>query len=514
MADVRRLPVVLFLMAALVVAGVVGRPAGTAGDKVALASGLAPSDAPALALSSSWFCAGASAPGGAAPGELLLDNAGPRIVDAAVRLVSSSGSAKQLNLSVSSGTAQLVPEQLPAAAGAAGTSGASGAQWVGALVTVYGGAASVSQVVSTHEGSASQPCASSSSPQWYFPDGATLRNASDDISLLNPYPVDAVADLSFTTEQGLEQPDAFRGVVVPAQGLTVLDLGTHLRRRSHIAVTVTTRGGDIVVYQTELVTKPPARAPRLGTPGALDPVLPQPGVGLTLGAAQTSTSWWWPEGADGPGYVERYVVYNPGGGTARLTLSLVAAGSGEGLGSSSQLTVGPTSTSVLTINGQPWALPGIAYAAHLQSTNGVPVVAERSVTAGAPSLYRGIGTLLGEAVPADEWLVAPNVQVLEPRIWLELVNPGATPAVVSVDSVSRGKREPVAGVPSLVVAPGQHGEEQLSGADTDQVLVLSSSQPVLVEKDSYAAAPANGVSLSPLVVLGPLVPGPRLGPAG
>ena len=505
MADVRRLPVVVFLTGALIVAGVAGRPAGKAGDKVALTPGPAPSEAPALALSSSWFCAGGSVPGGAAPGELLLDNVGPRIINAAVRLVSSSGRARELNLSVSSGTAQLVPEQVPAAAaapGATGATGASAAPWVGAMVTLYGGAASVSQVVSTREGSASQPCSSSSSSQWYFPDGAALRNASDEISLLNPYPVDAVADLSFTTEQGLEQPDAFRGVVVPAQGLTVLDLGAHLRRRSHIAVTVTTRGGAIVAYQTELVTKPPAGAPRLGTPGALDPVLPQPGVSLTLGAAQTSTSWWWPEGADGPGYVERYVVYNPGGGTARLTLSLVAAGSGAGLGSASQLTVGPSSTLVVTINGQPWALPGIAYAARLRSTNGVPVVAERSVTAGAPSLYRGIGSLLGQAVPASQWLVAPNVQVLEPRIWLEVVNPGTEPAVVLVDFVSRGKREPVGGIPGLVVAAGQHAEELLSGADTDQVLVLSSSQPVLVEKDSYAAAPANGVSLAPLVVLG------------
>jgi hypothetical protein len=417
-------------------------------------------------------------------------------VDAAVRLISASGSAKELSLSVSSGTDQVVPEQLPAVEGSAGP------QWVGALVTLYGGMASVSQVVSTPQGTASQPCSSSASSQWYFPDGATLRNASDEISLLNPYPVDAVADLSFTTDQGREEPDAFRGVVVPAQGLTVLDLGAHLRRRSHIAVTVTTRAGEIVAFQTELVTKPPVGAPRLGTPGALNPVLPQAGVSLTLGAAQTSGSWWWPEGADGPGFTERYVVYNPGGNAAQLSLSLLAGGGGAGLGSSSQLTVGPYGTSVITTNGQPWALPGIAYAAHLQSTNGVPVVAERSVTAGSPSTYRGIGALLGQAVPAEEWLVAPNVQVLEPGIWLEVVNPGTRPAVVSVAFVWRGKREPVAGGASLVLAPGQRAEEQLSGVDTDQVLVLSSSQPVLVERDSYAAAPANGVNLSPLVVLG------------
>jgi hypothetical protein len=164
--------------------------------------------------------------------------------------------------------------------------------------------------------------------------------------------------------------------------------------------------------------------------------------------------------------------------------------------------VGPYATSVVTINGQPWALPGIAYAVHLQSANGVPVVAERSVTAGSPSLYRGTASLLGEAVPAEDWLVAPNAQVLEPRIWLELVNPGSRPATVSVESESDGRRKPVPGVPALVVAAGQHGEEALSGTDTDEVLIVSSSQPVLVEKDSYAVPPATGVSLAPVVVLG------------
>ena len=497
MAEVRRLPVVALLVCLLVVAGILGRPAGAGGAQAVALVVPTPSLAPALALSSSWYCAGATSPGGTAPGDLLVDNAGPGPVKATVSLVWSSGAASQLDLSVPSGSDQLIPEDLPA------SPFFSPAQWVGAVVTLFGGMASVSQVISTHEGSASQPCASSTSSQWYFPDGAVLRNASDDISLLNPYPEAAVADLSFTTELGQEAPDAFRGVVVPAQGLTVLDLGSHLRWRSQIAVTVTTRAGGIVAFQTEIVTKPPARAPRLGTPGALDPVLPQPGTGLTLGAAQPSTSWWWPEGGDGPGFTERYVVYNPGGGTAQLDLSLVAAGAGEGLGSSQQLTVGPYGTSVLTINGQPWALPGIAYAVHMRSTNGVAVVAERSVTAGKPSLYRGTASLLGEAVPAEQWLVAPNVQVLEPRIRLELVNPGTRPAVVSVESVSDGRREPVAGVPALVVAAGQHGEEALSGVDTDQVLVVSSSQPVLVEKDSYAVPPATGVSLAPVVVLTP-----------
>ena len=106
-----------------------------------------------------------------------------------------------------------------------------------------------------------------------------------------------MADLSFSTDQGLEDPAAFRGVVVPAQGLTVLNLGSHLRRRTHVAVTITTRSGSVVAFETELVTKPADKAPRVGVPGALDPVEPVAGVTLTLGAMQPSASLWWPRGA-------------------------------------------------------------------------------------------------------------------------------------------------------------------------------------------------------------------------
>ena len=116
----------------------------------------------------------------------------------------------------------------------------------------------------------------------------------------------------------------------------------------------------------------------MGTAGALDAVVPVAGVTLTLGAGEPSTSWWWPQGADGPGLNESYDVYNPGGRPARLTLGLLSGGAvGGGVGSTDQFTVGAYGTAVVTTNGEPWALPDISYATHLESTNGVPVVAER-----------------------------------------------------------------------------------------------------------------------------------------
>jgi len=395
--EARRL-VVLAVLVPLAVAGtLVGtqRPAPEPGTGPSPASSLAE---PA-ALSSSWSCAGATAgPASTAPGTVVLDNSGPQPLTAEVQLVGTGGQGRDMSVVVPAGGTRRVAERLP------------GAPWVGALVTFYGGMALAVQQVSTPHGVASQPCAARASAHWYFPEGATLRNADEYVALLNPYPLDAVADLSFFTEQGPEQPAAFQGVVVPAHGLVELDLRSHLRRRQHIALSVSTRGGGIVAFETEVVSPVPPGAPLLGSKGAPDPVLPVAGAELLLGASAPSVSWWWPQGADGAGLHEAYVVYDPGPRPARVRLDLVAMGvpGASASAGSTQLVVAPGSATLLTTNGEPWALAGAAYSVHLQSLNGAPVVAERALTAGAPSAERGRASILGEGTPATSWLVPPS----------------------------------------------------------------------------------------------------------
>ncbi len=455
---------------------------------------------PSMALSTSWFCAGATgAPGSVASGELVLDNAKGQAVAGTVQLVSPSGYGTKVTVSVPAGGTSTLVERFPGLHGQAATA------WVGAIVTLYGGMASVNQVVDTPEGSASQPCASSASTRWYFVDGATLRNASDHISLLNPYPVDAIADLSFTTDQGQEDPNAFEGVVVPANGLTVLNLGSHLRIRGHIAVTVNARTGRIVAFQTELVTRPPKGATFIGPSGGLNPAAAVPGVTLDLGATQPTTSSWWPEGSDGAGFYESYVVYDPGPNPARLSLSLVAQGAGSSAGSSSQLTVGPYGTATVTTNGEPWSLPGVAYAVHLVSTNRVPVVAERSVAASAPSADRGLAVLLGQAQTATTWLAA-GTSAMAPtkhrgQVWLEVADPGRTAAVVGVEAVSGEGLATAAGTTAIHVAAGSRAGVELPASTARDALVVKSSQPVLVEEDSWAYRKATGINLAPVIPL-------------
>jgi Family of unknown function (DUF5719) len=501
LGEVRRWPVLVGL-AAVVVAGVLLSQLGTGTPSpVATAPAASASDAPVTALSGSWFCAGATAaPDSVASGELVFANAGTTAVQGTVRLVSPIGYFRRMSVTVPAGSTSTVVEEF------LGLPRHAPRPWVGALVTLYGGMASVSQVISTPEGAASQPCASAASTHWYFVDGATLRNASDHISLLNPYPVDAIADLSFTTNEGQEDPSAFEGVLVPANGITVVNLGSNLRLREHIAVTVTARTGQLVAFETELVTRPPAGAYFEGPHQGLNPAAPVDGVTLALGATRPSPSWWWPAGSDGNGLSETYIAYDPGPVPARLSLVLLSQGTESGLGTSSELTVAPYGTASVRTNGQPWALPGIMYAVHLVSTNGVPVVAERSVSASRPSPIAGLGALIGQAQPADDWLL-PGTSAMAPtkhrgQVWLEVANPGQKAAVLNIEALTGSHLAQAVGIPPLGVRAGGRTGLELPAGTADEALVVKSSQPVVVEDDSWANRPQVGINLAPVVALG------------
>lgn len=505
MAEARRF-LVLFILAGMLVTGaLVGHGSGAAASRPGPA--LQPSRVPSVAMSSSWFCAGATeAPASVAAGQLLFDNASSSPVTGSVELVTQYGYRTTFSVYVAAGSTSTFAEVLP------GLSGSNSDHWVGALVTLYGGMASVSQEVTTTYGSASQPCASSAAPQWYFAYGATLRNAWDEISLLNPYPVAAVADLSFTTDEGRELPMAYDGVVVPADGLALLSIKNHLRRRQHIAVTVTARTGDIVAFETEIATPPPAGAPPIGAAGAIDPVIPVAGITLTLGTTLTATSLWWPDGGEGPGLTETYAVYNPGATAARLSLSLVSIGTGGGPASSSQFTVGPYGSALVTTNSQPWALPGVPYAVHLQSTNGTGVVAERFVMAAPPAQSRGLALLLGQAQPDHNWLVTGGLgggssflrsQVFLGQVWFEMVDPGPVPAIVSVEVLTDGKLAPAPGLSPVLVAAHQRYGLHVPAALAGTAMVVSSSRPILMEQDWFSSSLSVGTNLAPAMALSP-----------
>lgn len=489
---VRRAPIIVGLAALLVVGVLAGRAAGSgtaAGSTQAQPVSVA---APAGAFSSSWFCAGATdEPNGPAPGEVVIANSGADRVAGEVTMVSSRGQDRRQAVVIDPYSRTSIYESVP-----------GGSPWIGAIVDVDAGGIAVSQELNGPLGRASTPCATTGSAQWYFPTGATLINASVALSLLNPYSTSAVVDLSFTTDQGPEAPQQFEGLVVPAGGLVTVNLGDHLRRRHAIATSVAVRSGRVVAWKTDVVTPPPQGTPLLGTAAATqplaDPAAPIPGVTLTLGAPAGATQWVWADGQTGPGVDEQYVVYNPGTATADLRLQVDLD---EGVAEPFDLTV-PAGQVVQVVSSQEVRIPpGVGHSAILSSVNGVPVVAERTLSATSPSPWSGLAELMGARLAAPDWLMPAGRADANHAGRVVVYNPGRPVRLILAGLDGRSRVV----LKTLAIDTGRRATVPLNsfGAFVRDALLVHASGPVYVESDFYGAGGAPGIELSFGVPLSP-----------
>lgn len=504
----RRAPILLVLAGALIAGGLIDRAAAPhASSAAAEAVQPVPVAAPAAAYSSSWFCAG-GAPGSspAVPGWAIISNNGSRPVTATVALIGATasggggtsgpagaGPSTVKTVTVAPYSYTSVPETIP------------GASWTGAIVDADGGAVGVSQAVDGSLGLAAAPCATSGSQHWYLPSGQTRINASETILLLNPYPTDSIVDLSFSTDQGVETPQAFEGLDVPPGGLVAVPLGTHLRRRSNIATTVSARNGNVVAWETEAITPPPKGAPLVGTPAAnstlADPAYPAAGVSLALGAPSAGTSWVWPDGLSGSGVDEQYVIYNPGPQIADVRLSVgLAHGSAEPF----EISIGPYQF-VQEISEQQTSIPaGTPHTATLVSTNGVPVVASRTVAAlnATPSgagPTEGTGQMLGERLSASDWMVPYAWSDANHQSAIAVYNPGTVPVRISAQYLP-AKPIGAPGVSTVTIPAGGRFFSAVTPNRTGPV-AIESSGPVYVESDVYGPSGAGTYSVSSAIPL-------------
>jgi len=487
-----RAPILAVLAAALIVGGLIDRTPGSSPPAPVAAVQPAPVAAPLDALSSSWFCAGATddhlgsgQPRDAAPGSVVIANSGSSPASGVVTLVPSAGSPLRVPVSVGPDSRTVVDEDVP-----------KGSPWIGAIVDIDAGGVAVEQQVDGALGESSTPCATAGSSQWYFATGATLINAEVVISLLNPYPTDAVVDLTFTTNEGVEQPQEFQAIVVPAGGLVTVNLGSRLRRRLAIATTVTARSGRVVAWKTDVVTAPAPGSALLGTPAALsplaDPASTIPGVTLTLGAPAPATMLTWADGIAGDGVDEQYVIYNPGPNTAQLTLSLdLDQGSAEPF----SVSVAPYEVDTVVSSQEVRIPPGVSHAAILQSTNDVPVVAARTIAATAPSPWTGLGELPGGQVSATNWLLAVDHAGGDFDGWVVVYNPGPVTVQVVLEGLHGGAG---AALDTITVGSGRRAAINLNSLRpvVDEPLLVRATGPVYVESDYYGRDATPGISLS------------------
>jgi hypothetical protein len=475
------------------------------------------------ALSTVWYCAGGTAlPGGPADVAVVVANLGSEPATGSVTVTTTTPGEpaplepSRLDLVVAPGARQTVR-----------LGDVATAQYAAALVETRGGRVVVDQEVTGPTGRDLTRCTTRPSESWYFPYGQTTTDATLKIALFNPFPGDAVIDITFDTEEGYRNPVAFDGILVQAGRLVVVDIDPVVTRRERVSTRVEARSGRLVAQRVQTV------------PGADGTVA----VDAGLGAPRSAAAWFFPDGRADQGTVERFVVFNPGEASTDVEIILLT-GAGQ---PPARLRV-PAGASVdYVVNRDPGVLLPVVHGTLVQ-TLGAPIVVERVLAGGVfaplavpasaapaetpatvatpttapdpaapppttaapqpPPASPGFAASLGSPVVARQWIVASGAIAAPGATQLTVLNVSDGPVEASVRSPRTGAV--VAAEAQLL--PGRRFVVDLPAELQGDGLEILASGVVVVGRIQTSAAPlALGADLAVPAGLGAALAEPTAG---
>lgn len=363
---------------------------------------------------STWYCAeGTANPGGRATEEIQIGNLGGAETRAVVSVDGGDGVAPVTRaVTVAPGAVLRVPVASIAPIADPGV-----------VVETTGGRPVVEHRITTGSDAALGPCARGPSPVARFAAGTTAKGAELWLALFNPYPDDAIVDVTAITGSGVRSPTRLQGVVVPRTSRVTIALHDALPRVDTVATQVSVRRGRVVTEISQHLD---------GSDG-------RKGIALSVGST-ASRSWWFPVALNGSGHHERLQIANPGSQDAQVVVrsALDAAASVE----PERLVVPAESVVTADLSRIP---PDIGFSLHVTASE--PVVVELVGASGSPQPadVQGIATDLGITAGARVWAVVPRrfdakstdaVAVVSTdgrphRVRVRAFNPGGAAVVVS-----------------------------------------------------------------------------------
>jgi Family of unknown function (DUF5719) len=400
-----RWPALLLVVAVLAGVAVATRTPGTGpvgGPPPVPAATVAASDAE----SSAWYCTGQTT-GTGAPGSVVLTNTGTRAVSGTIAAVTDTGATVDTKIAVPARDQLVTSVPAPKS----GT-------WLSQAITLSGGGVAVTQTVHGSSGWSEAPCQSSTSAQWYFPDGLTTGANDLFISLFNPTSTPDVIDLSFVTPGGVTHPIGFQGIVLKAGQTQVENIGSFVQNQPRVSTSVTTRTGRVVASELQVFAGNGS------------------GLAVVPGAPRTERQWTIPQSEEQAGGSSAIDVFNPGPNTEDVTVRATLA---SGPLAPFAARVSPHSTWVLPTSAETRIPKGDTYSTIIDATGGPGVVVGRMVTSAptTPSPQAGAADAIDDlsaSSPIGTWVVPSPGSVANPLV------PGASPDQLALTDTS-GRRE-------------------------------------------------------------------------
>ena len=502
---VMRWPLVVVALATVVGLAVADRADDESPSEAALVSQEATSAAPGPeAKGGVWYCSeGTSLPGEFADHSVIVANPTGVAATAAVSVFP----ATQIGSVSPSAAPEEVLLNVPARSQASlRLAEVVESQYTAAMVEVDTGSAVVEQRVQGPTGIDVIPCATRSSAAWHFAAGSTRRDARLIFTLFNPFPDRAVVKFFFSTDEGIREPQALRGVLVPARSLVVVNATDQVPRFSAVSTTIESQAGRIVAGRLQLFD---------GTEGL---------EGLTAGPGipEPQTQWAFSTGPADAGVAEHIVLYNPSDQEAAADISIRLDGSDFGGAQAPfELSVPPQQRVALLLRedgsyplpSEPFAYSavsfvptGIGFWVGVQVYNGVPIVAERVAASPAASSPAGVATTAGTPITAMRYLIAGN-RSDDAEVELVVVNPSSDSiALITVSKIANGRITPIAQLDPREVAPHSRlvvpVDRLIEGAS--YALLVEASQPVIVSR-SLLARSGTGMASGASVPFDPVL---------
>ncbi len=503
-----RLPALLVLPAVVAAALVLGAdgddpappPADAAvdGDGEAVAplgevpaAELLPAAAGADARGSTWFCAPGTATGsddGFAEHVIVMANAGDAVASVSLTVIPDEGDPviEAFDLEPASRTAIELSDLVRA-------------DWAGALIEADGGEVAVDHVLTGPTGTALAPCASTPTDRAWFPAGATEPGASEVLTVLNPFPDEAVISVTFETEDGARTPDDLEAKVVPPRSVVVLELGDQVAVRREVSTTVEVVSGQVVADRIQ----------------SYDGTGDRSGLGLEPGVPRPASTWWFPGVEVSADRASSIVLVNPDrDSVAKVDVGVTA----EGVADADQpepfaVEVAPGRYLVVPLDRDGRVPLETGLTVTVVALDDHPVVAELLTSAtvrdDTAEVRSGVGLSLGSGSPvaATRWLVPFGSLGGTDAAVISVANPGDDPVVIRLDALGGGTRTTVD--EGVVIEPGGQVDLDVAGGAGRHPAAfdLSSDGEVIVSRrfqlatgevtDALAIPEVDGVVTAP-----------------
>lgn len=456
------------LLAALVVAGAVAGNASSAPPPPPPSTIVAPSAAVLSTTNAVWFCPGLPTALPHAQAVVTFANEGDTPADVAVTDLADTGPATHVTVAVPANSV------LPKARDQLGGPGALTIETFGGRVLVEEGIDGPSALEST-------PCATQSSPNWYFAAGATPRGVQQWLVLDNPYASDAKVDVTLRTSTGLLKPGPLQSIDIPRRSRDVIAIHDIAVRQARVAIAVSSEVGSVVAAQTIVYT------PLAGTPG----------VALSMGTPVTATDWDF-AGGQGAARSNAFVaIANVGTDDAQVDV--------QAMPETSKRALAPVSLNVAQDDvvwvylGHCATAPtkacipvpdGVRYSLDVRSEQNVSIVAQTLARFQDPDTAVGVVTSPGGIAPARGWAFARDNAAGLRSTTLSFFNPGAAPAVVAVDLFVGGLVNKPAALQHVTVPPGRAVTVNVIGGDRptklNAAIGLTSTEPIFATRTIVA----------------------------